>query len=157
MSELGKNELGPGRSLPRVLIVEDEPGVAALLQAIFKPIAQISGSYTNAADAKKAIQEAEKKGQSFDLVITDLGLGNNLPGGEEVVKALDEAFVDPDQRPHIILLTGSQGKANAIFPSEEERNRLKMEIWEKPLRVAAIMTKIEEIRASKNSLKAQAP
>lgn len=144
-------ELEKRLSLPKVLIVEDNLGVRDLLITVLDDSVQIVGNYSGAEEAVEAIRKAKDGVAIADLVITDLGLGKNPLGGTEVVKAIDEKFAKyPNQRPEIIMLTASPGRAKAIYNKPDDLSKRKMQIWSKPFSQKGLMTIVKTIQAEKS-------
>ena len=88
-------------SLPRVLIVDDEPGIRFALKRWFE---RQKWEVHEAPDGREALLliERETADAAFDLIVTDL----HLPGlsGEELLQSL--ASTRPALAAHVILTTG---------------------------------------------------
>jgi two-component system chemotaxis response regulator CheY len=90
----------------RVLVVDDEPGTAALLAALLLPLGTAEIADTGAR-ACAAVDAALAEGRPYALICLDVQLGDL--DGHAVLAALraqeDARGVDPEQRARVIMTT----------------------------------------------------
>jgi CheY-like chemotaxis protein len=70
--------------MPTVLIVEDEPMLLVLAESVIQGHGNKTLSASSLAEAKAIVESAEE----FDLLFTDLALGDERDGGIEVANLL---------------------------------------------------------------------
>jgi CheY-like chemotaxis protein len=83
-------------SLPsgkRILAMDDEPAIRALLTAILSHFGYLVVTVSDGAEAIRVYQQALQSGQKFDAVIMDLTIPGGI-GGREAIRQLRE--IDPE-------------------------------------------------------------
>jgi len=122
--------------LPRVLIVDDEPGIRFALKRWFE---RQQWLVEEAQDGRQAMQilERETADTAFDLVVTDL----HLPGvsGEELLHAL--AATRPALAARVILTTGDavqDAARDSILATHPH-------VLQKPFDLGTLRTAIERV------------
>jgi PAS domain S-box-containing protein len=78
---------------PRVLVLDDEPAIGALVSASLEAMGYQVVTKEDGVAAVQACEEAFKSGRRFDLVISDLSLPGELDGNKAVARMRS---VDPD-------------------------------------------------------------
>lgn len=100
VADMGRSLRPPGGTLPRVLIVDDEPGIRFALKRWFE---RQQWQVVEAQDGRQALDMVEQNGDdTLDLIVSDL----HLPGmsGEELLKTL--MATRPALAARLILTTG---------------------------------------------------
>jgi len=95
----GAQKAGAGDTGPRVLVVEDDPGMGQYLRDGLRPLPARVVVVRDGADALARL----RAGEAFDLLLTDL----KLPGigGEELIGEIDR---DPGLRGlPVLIVTGA--------------------------------------------------
>jgi CheY-like chemotaxis protein len=87
--------LAPAPKSARVLVLDDEEAICALVHCALTPYGIEVVQATDAASAIAKYEEALKAGRRFDLVISDLTIPGGM-GGREAVRRLHE--IDPTVR-----------------------------------------------------------
>lgn len=106
-----------GEEAIRVLIVEDHPAVQSSLERTVSGIGGYEPIFTdNTMDALKILKESKDKGQSIDLVFSDLRLKDNGNGGLEIAKTAKEKQLAK----HFILFTTSADKFKGMSKEQLE-------------------------------------
>lgn len=79
---------------PRVLILDDEPAIGALVAASLEAMGYQVTTKEDGMSAVQACEEAFKSGRRFDLVFSDLSLPGELDGNKAVarMRAIDPAL-----------------------------------------------------------------
>lgn len=116
--EVPIKEKEPQRSI-KTLMVEDDVAIVSLLRQVF----EMSGFKIadaditdNVPDALKRLEEAKRKGESYDFVFSDLGLVNDKEGGYKIAQAVkDEQLAE-----HFTLFTGSAAFVKQKYPTPEK-------------------------------------
>ena len=98
-----KDQQQPAKSAPKVLVVDDNEGMRALLA---RDLTDRGYQVITAADGLEAIPKA--RGQDVDVVVTDLSMPNC--DGLETLRALKAL----DPRNEVILMTGFAAPDNAV-------------------------------------------
>jgi CheY-like chemotaxis protein len=83
----------PISSNPRILAMDDEPGIRALLEAALSHFGYDTVTVADGADAVREYQRALNEHQPYAAVIMDLTVPGGM-GGKEAIKALKE--IDPN-------------------------------------------------------------
>jgi len=79
----------------RVLVLDDEEAICALVQCALEPLGYEVVAAQDAATAIQLYEEAFKAGRRFDVVISDLTIPGGM-GGQEAVRRMQE--IDPKVR-----------------------------------------------------------
>ncbi len=79
----------------RVLVLDDEEAICALVQCALEPLGYEVLAAQDAATAVRLYDEAFKEGKRFDVVISDLTIPGGM-GGQEAVRRMQE--IDPTVR-----------------------------------------------------------
>ncbi|MDP2638005.1 MAG: response regulator [Candidatus Levybacteria bacterium] len=116
--EVPIKEKEPQRSI-KTLMVEDDVAIVSLLRQVF----EMSGFKIadaditdNVPDALKRLEEAKRKGESYDFVFSDLGLVNDKEGGYKIAQAVkDEQLAE-----YFTLFTGSAVFVKQKYPTSEK-------------------------------------
>jgi CheY-like chemotaxis protein len=99
-ASLPSTEIRPGstagREKLRILAVDDEPAIAAMVVRVLRPLRH---TVNTAGSAEEALERLEA--EQFDIVVSDLGLGAGMSGWEFAMRVRDRW---PDIR--FILATG---------------------------------------------------
>ena len=91
--ESEKPKTSPNSGNPRVLVLDDEEAICALISTALGALGYDVTEATNAEQAIKACEDAVASGKKFELVISDLSLPGNMTG-QEAVRRMRE--LDPD-------------------------------------------------------------
>jgi len=121
------------RESARILVVEDEEGIARLIKLTLSRIGHVVETVPSGEEALEAL----KAGRKFDLVVTDLG----MPGmsGYQVAEEVDRR--QPDAR--VVVITGWGSEADEIL---EDIPAVEM-VVRKPFSVSDLVEKIEGVLA----------
>lgn len=136
----------------RVLIVEDEKRVSSVLQEALEEKSQIEGVYTSAQQAIAMLEQKKPDDPETDLLIVDLGLADGETAGMRVVEQFRKKYPESS----IVFLTGSPDKVDELYTPEQKKN-LNFETWPKPLNLAKLKQKIDEIKIAKKIKTETAP
>lgn len=124
--------------MPRVLIIDDEPGIRFALKRWFE---RQQWSVCDAADGRQAIASIEAatapEGEPLDVIVCDL----HLPGlsGSEIVHRLRQAHAPLAER--LILTTGDA--VDDAHPDSVLRSH--PHVLQKPFDLATLRTVVERI------------
>jgi PAS domain S-box-containing protein len=77
----------PNKNTARILLIDDEASIRKMAEQILCALGYQSISVRDGQEAVKAYQEAQDKGQPFDLLITDLTVPGGM-GGKDLIKEL---------------------------------------------------------------------
>ncbi len=116
----------------RILIVDDDPSVGAMVVEMLKPLGCTTELATTGSQALLRIVQAQ-----WDLLVTDIG----LPGadGFEILAAARKLY-PPEQLP-VILMTGGGDKAARVKGLELGAN----EFLQKPLERAELVARVRTL------------
>ncbi|MCX7885732.1 MAG: ATP-binding protein [Verrucomicrobiae bacterium] len=104
----------PERPQPRILLVDDEPGILEVLKAILEEDGYLVETATNGTQALKQIQSA-----SYDLIITDLCMPDI--GGDTIYERLQAT--SPALARRLIFITGDTVSPSSRAFLERTGNR----------------------------------
>lgn len=91
--EVAKPASSPNSGNPRVLVLDDEEAICALISTALGDLGYDVTEANDAEQAIKACEEAVASGRKFELVISDLSLPGNMTG-QDAVRRMRE--LDPD-------------------------------------------------------------
>ena len=117
----------PGSNTPRILVAEDDPGIARFLELVVTRGGFAVDSAKDGADALRLLSE-----QQYDLLLLDLTLPR--VNGWEVVAAL-RAF---KRRPAVIVITANSRYVHELDPE------LVTSVVRKPFDLSMLMSLVTE-------------
>lgn len=131
-------EQEPTPRLPRVLLVEDEGIVEAMLRMAFKGKVDVEKeSYPRGKEAIDMLRE--RRGDNpIDVLITDIGLEDGGEAGFDVVTAFKKKF--PAAK--VIFLTGNAFKAEKKY-TPEQLESLNIKVVPKPCSPTVLLAMIK--------------
>lgn len=128
-----------------VLIVEDDKNTNSFLSEALEEEGQIEKtSYTSAKQAIAMLEQKKPDDPEIDLLITDIGLDDGENAGTRVA----EAFRKKYPKSNIVFLTGNVYKLDDLY-TPEQKIELNFETWAKPLNLAKLKQKINEIKTAR--------
>ena len=134
----GSAEPHPSRGQPRVMLVEDDPGVRDATRMLLK----VEGYRVIAVGSLEEAINSVHGGERFDLLMTDYHLGLNQTG-IQVIGALRERLGAPIKA---ILVTGDTSSAiRGLAPDPQLR------ILSKPIRAEGLLRLVREFLAGDGS------
>jgi CheY-like chemotaxis protein len=124
-----------GECVPRILVVDDEPLVALMVQRTLQGAHEVS-----VAHSAHACVDRFARGEKWDVIIVDL----NLPDGDAAWVRDRLARLDPRLPGRMVVVTGGAGSASGKAFLEEPGLR-----WlQKPFRSAELIAMVDEVLAT---------
>ena len=129
----------PAPHTPRILVLDDEDAICALVATALNSMGFEVTEATSAAHALRACADALKQGHAYDLVISDLSLPGDLSGSEAVTRLRD---IDPR-----IKAIVSSGYENDPIMTDCRRHGFAAAIA-KPYDIAKLSRTVREVLSS---------
>lgn len=129
----------------RVLVAEDEPLVARLLQATLSGIPNVHVNFFDRGDQTlEHLRVSKETENSYDVVICDKGLKDGDVGIEIASIVRQEGLAS-----WFILLSGSADRVSRAFSMEQQKEMGIDELWRKPFSPIALMATVQQRLAVK--------
>ncbi len=121
--------------MPKVLVIDDEPLVALMVQRTLQETHEVSVEHSARASVDRFA-----RGERFDVVISDL----NLPDGDAAWVRQELARLDPTLPRRLLVITGGAGTASGRALLREPGVR-----WlRKPFRSAELIAEVDSVLAA---------
>jgi len=118
--------------VPKVLVIDDEPLVALMLQRTLSGTHEVSVEHSARASVDRLA-----RGERFDVIIADL----NLPDGDAVWMRDELARLDPRLPRRLLVITGGAGSPSGRAFLREPGVR-----WlQKPFRTAELIAQVDSV------------
>jgi len=121
--------------VPRILVVDDEPLVALMVQRTLQGAHEVSVEHS-----ARACVDRFARGERWDVIVVDL----NLPDGDAAWVRDELARIDPRLPGRMVVVTGGAGTAGGQAFLEEPGVR-----WlQKPFRSAELLAMLDAVLAT---------
>ena len=121
--------------MPRILVVDDEPLVALMVQRTLQGAHEV-----NVAHSAHACVDRFARSEDWDVIIVDL----NLPDGDAAWVRDQLARIDPQLPERMVVVTGGAGTLRGKAFLDEPGVR-----WlQKPFRTAELMAMVDKVLAT---------
>lgn len=126
----------------RILVVEDDKAVSRLMKASLTMIPDVRVEFLDSGeDAVDMLRRAQEEGAPFNLVVTDLGLREEMTGFDVAAVIRDE-FLSP----HVVLFSGSATEIGDRYSPEQLRERGVNYLMGKPFSPVAFIQYVQRLK-----------